>query len=533
MSSTLSWNGFLHEKVQKISSQQQEQSAADIVWKRKTEKLPTSGPVLRWENWKQKADVRTLPHLITETSEDTSGYERSLYVLTQQRDSHMNQREFTSVIEDEKEMAKLEILIAKLDLNYHLYSIYGSLYFDVFSDRGNKLFSKLVQEGFSSRSFLFFYTTFRAKRALKLNPYLKESYMLMDLWSIVHRNISSAIKINMELPSRDDKHFLNQLTEQDIEIKIPWLKSIKTGDFLKAETNSDFYIDLNKIQIIERKRTEYEKKIKIKKRRNNELMECRNRLADALSDLALENLTRIYESKIDTSLRSDLNEYWYFLISILEKVDKYSIRCALESLEWYPNHDQALKVLIDSSRLFLHVTSILKMIAEKIDEEKFFSSRLRALESPIATLSAEKEGSQCASSSNKNGEIGIKQNQVADLRNSGTDQKEKEDEVDTAAIYFFGQLFLPYVVIKRNILAAQLVERGSQQDEEKDIKDEIAELHSLVSVLAIVLNIREEGFSFEKSYKVIARCLLIIIFIIILILVISNDVWGCYLLYIL
>ena len=517
---SFAWNRFLHRYVQ-TSSDKLEQSAADILWRRKKEKLPTSGPVINWENWKQKAELQTCPDLTTKLNNRRDGYGISLFFLTRQRDAHVKQREFTSAIEDEKKMAKLQYLIGKSFLNHGLRELHESLEFDDFI---NYLpFSEATASiSYGCRCFLsvrILSILSTIKDVLRSNPYLEEGNWLM------RAAVSMLERLKFTLED-GNLQSLDQLTELDIETgEIPLFRSIKSGDFLQPDTNSDFYIDLNKIQIIEQKQIEYEQKIKTKKHQDDEMIECRKILADALSDLALENLTRICKSEIDIS---GFNEYWYFLISILENIGKYSIRYALKALDWNPHHEHTRNVFEKSSSLFTFVVQIL--IGKGIGEEHFFSNRLKALRSQITTLIPIEDGSHCSSSSKRTISFAkISQTEDSDLKNSGTDQKEKEDEVDTETEFFF-KLIIGYIFIKYNfIVTLKKGELLSEQYEENDINGDITQLNSLVSAF----NIRKDS-SYGISNKVRGLCLLvfIIIFIIILIIVISNDVWGCYLLYI-
>ena len=457
--SFLGWNRFLHEQIQTSASSKQQQlervSATETFWRKKTEEAeewPTSGPVSRWQNWKQKADILTRPGQITESTVGNISYQIGLKFLTRQRVTHLKQRKFTSAIEDEKDIAKITSIIGKLNLNYYLYTIHGSVVFDVFSKFWKLQFLLTVvaeSSSYSGRCFLngiVLSTISQATTALYLNPYLKGGYRLIDVAVVLLKCISSAIEKDMKLPLDDErKKLLDQLTEEDVkkgEIK-RGLRSSKSDEILQPGKFSGAYGDSKEMQAIVQKRIEYTQKIKTAKHRNDEMIEYRKILADSLSDVAHETLTLKFE--IDTS---DLNIYWSVLISFLEDIGKYSICCALEALEWNPDHEKAKKVFKKSSRLFIFLADKLEIIAKKIGKENFFSNHLMSLRSPITAFSPD-AGSHCGS--------GIKKtSSFANYRKTiDIDLWEKmNDDVDTKRKFVSNFLLLNRTV-KSNFIAAQ------------------------------------------------------------------------------
>ena len=454
--SFLGWNRFLHEQIETSASSKQQQlervSATETFWRKRTEEWPTSGPVSMWQNWKQKADILTRPDQITESTVDDALYEAALMFLRQQRNTHAKQRKFTSVIEDEKEIAKIMSLIGKLNLNLYLYTIHGSVVFDVFSKFWKLQFLLTVvaeSSSYSGRCFLngiVLSTISQATSVLKFNPYLKGGYRLIDVAVVLLKCISSAIEKDMKLPLVDErKKLLDQLTEEDVKKgKIKrGLRSNKSDEIMRPDKFSGAYGDLKKMQAIEQKRIEYKQKIKTANHRNDELIEYRKILADSLSVAAHETLTLKFEI-----YTSGLNIYWSVLISFLEYIGKYSICCALEALEWSPDHEKAKKVFKKSSRLFIFLADKLEIIAKKIGKEIFFSNHLMSLRSPITAFSPD-AGSHCGS--------GIKKtSSFANYRKTiDIDLWEKmNDDVDTKR-NFVSNFLLFNRTVKSNFIAAQ------------------------------------------------------------------------------
>ena len=342
----LRWNQFLREQTQNKLPNQME-LAAETLWTQKTQ-IPSSGPSSRWKKWKSKA---TEFNRLKDPFNALKLYQNIAFYLsceiTMRDEKTIDKKSVTmSVKNGPKQMAKL------LTNNSEIFLNCMSAWTQKFMDANREELSL---------EFCGFYAISYSLMAIWIYPFWHRSYELI-------REIRTRIA-NDSFNENDS--LLEKLIEQDMHTgAITGLR----GENFEWSLDSDSVAELKRI---DEQRLEYKKSI-MSYLKSLEIIGQRKELARCLADFAQKSLMTIEEDRSDTT---DILEYWIFKMSSLINLNDFSIRCALEALEWLPNQKFATDILSTSLLVLTEGVSEAKEIAKEIGEQQFFKWSARR---PIA-----------------------------------------------------------------------------------------------------------------------------------------------------
>ena len=337
----LSWNKFLREQTQNKLPNQME-LAAETLWTQKTQ-IPSSGPSSRWKKWKSKANESN--HL-KDPFNAVFMYETSAFYLKREiAQPEENTVSGMSYENGQKQMTKLLTNTSETYLNCtDEESAYSKL--------ADTKMNELSLECCASRAI------FSSLMAIGLYPFWHRSYDLI-------REISDMIKIRIGIANEcfnENDSLLEKLIQQDMQTgAVTGL----CGEEFEWLLDYDSLAELERIDL---QRNEYKKSIEHWILPSVEIIGQRKKLARCLTDFAQKSLMAIKEDRSNTT---DILEYWIFKMSSLINLNKFSIRCALEALEWFPKQKLATDILCASLLVLTEGVGEAKEIAKEIGEQRF------------------------------------------------------------------------------------------------------------------------------------------------------------------
>ena len=322
-------------------------------------------PFWKWENWKRKA--WKCQQLKFPCAEVIGLYTTSYAFLIKQEQKHRKEGKKCAAEKDRRKRASLLTTVTKRLLKEICRPFYLKCNIDV--EPGE----------LDSYTFYALLTLNIILPLVFINPFSTKPYKhLFQAIQIIRDTQDSRKCSARKCSAAKNNNFLKKFAENLLNNRTARSNRWNENDF------KPFLSISTSFKVYDKHRKDFEVEANI-----DRLIKKGKILADILSDMASESLTRmkskIREKSEITALVDRAESYQEIPMLLVEQ----PIRCAMESVEYNPNHVQATETLMESLSLFSDLVNEMYNLERKLKERKIKRnpSHVRAVETLMDSLS--------------------------------------------------------------------------------------------------------------------------------------------------